>query len=168
MRLDPALTRIDPAAWVAAGATVLGDVWLGADANVWYGSVIRGDIEAIRIGARTNIQDLTVVHADPGFPCTIGAGVTVGHRCVLHGCTIGDGALVGMGAIVMNGAVVGEQSIVGAGALISEGKVFPPKSLIVGFPAQVKRPLHEHELAMLHWSAEHYVEAARAYRSSGR
>jgi carbonic anhydrase/acetyltransferase-like protein (isoleucine patch superfamily) len=168
MSSNAANPEIDPTAWIAANATVLGDVTIGAEASVWFGSVIRGDTSAIRVGARTNIQDLSMLHADPGFPCTVGSDVTVGHRCILHGCTIEDGAMVGMGAIVMNGAVIGAQSIVGAGALIPEGKVFPPRSLIVGFPAQVKRPLADHEIQLLNWSAAHYVTSAQNYRAAGR
>ena len=115
--LDPARTQVDPEAFVARSADVVGDVHVAARASLWYGVVARGDVEAIRVGPESNVQDLTVLHADAGFPCTIGRGVTIGHRCIVHGATIEDHALVGMGAIVMNGAVVGAESLVGAGAL---------------------------------------------------
>lgn len=164
-RLDPALTQIDDTAFIARGAVVLGDVQVGADASVWYGAVLRGDTEAIRVGPRSNVQDGSVLHADPGFPCVLGAEVTVGHRCVVHGARVGDRCLLGMGAILMNGATLGEECLVGAGALITEGKVFPPRSLILGAPAQVRRPLTEAEIADLRSAAAHYVAAARAHRA---
>jgi carbonic anhydrase/acetyltransferase-like protein (isoleucine patch superfamily) len=166
-RLDPGLTRIDPSAFVAPGAVVLGDVELGPEVTVWYGAVVRGDTERIRIGARSNIQDGTVVHADPGFPCLIGTGVTVGHRAVVHGARVGDGSLVGMSATIMNGAVVGERCLVGAGALVASGKELPPGSLVLGAPARVVRPLTEKELADLVEGAAHYVAAGAAYRRAG-
>lgn len=150
-------------AWVADSAWVIGDVSLGEQVSVWFGAVVRGDVEKISIGARSNIQDLCVVHADPGYPTVIGADVTVGHKATLHGCTIGEGALIGIGAIILNGAVIGAQSIVAAGALIPEGKSFPPRSLILGSPAKVVRELSDEELAQLRDSAAHYVANAQRY-----
>ena len=132
---------IDPTAFIAPGAIVLGDVWLGAESSVWYNAVIRGDVDRIAIGEQTNIQDLTMIHADPGIPCTVGNRVTVGHRVILHGCTIEDDCLIGMGAILLNGVRVGRGSIVGAGALLLENMEVAPGSLVVGVPARVVRPL---------------------------
>lgn len=166
-QLDPAATQLDPEAFVARGVVVIGDVHVAAEATLWFGVVARGDVAAIRVGARTNVQDNSVLHADAGFPCTLGEGVTVGHKCIVHGATIGDGALIGMGAIVMNGAVVGEQCLVGAGALITEGKTFPARHLILGSPAKAVRPLKDHELALVAYSAQHYVEAGKAYKAKG-
>lgn len=153
---------------IAAGAIVLGDVWLAAQASVWYNAVLRGDTETLRIGQRSNIQDLSMVHADPGFPTTIGDDVTIGHRAIIHGATIGNGAMIGMGAILLNGVVVGEASLVGAGALLTQGKVFPPRSLILGSPAQVIRPLTDEEVARILASAAHYVRRAQECRGENR
>lgn len=150
-------------AWVAPSADVIGDVHLGADASVWFGAVIRGDNTPIMIGARTNIQEAAMLHSDPGAPLTIGTGCTIGHHAILHGCTIEDDVLIGMGAIILNRAVIGAGSIVGAGALVTEGKVMPPNSLIVGSPARVARTLDDGAAAMLKASAAHYVEKSRAY-----
>lgn len=154
------------ALFVAANATVIGDVVLGEDASVFYSAVVRGDSAAIRIGARTNLQDGVVVHADPAFPATIGSGVSVGHRAVVHGCTIGDGCLVGMGAVVLNGAVVGAGSLVAAGAVVGEGAAIPPRSLVAGVPAKVKRELSDEQVARLRVNADHYVELARAHAAA--
>ena len=150
-------------AWVAPSADVIGDVHLGADASVWFGAVIRGDNTPMLIGARTNIQEAAMLHSDPGAPLTIGTGCTIGHHAILHGCTIEDDVLIGMGAIVLNRAVIGAGSIVGAGALVTEGKVMPPNSLIVGSPARVARTLDDGAAAMLKASAAHYVEKSRTY-----
>ncbi|MDD9908227.1 MAG: gamma carbonic anhydrase family protein [Ahrensia sp.] len=144
--------------WVAPDAHVIGNVHIGEDVGIWFGAVIRGDNEPIRIGEGTNIQENTVMHTDLGFPLTIGKGCTIGHKAMLHGCTIGDNALIGMGAIVLNGAKIGAGSIVGAGALVTEGKEFPEHSLIVGSPAKAVRELDEKALQMLQMSAAHYVE----------
>jgi carbonic anhydrase/acetyltransferase-like protein (isoleucine patch superfamily) len=165
--LDSESTHIDESAFIAKNATVLGNVTVGAHASVWFNVVIRGDVEKIAIGARSNIQDLTMIHADAGSPCTIGAGVTVGHRAIVHGATVEDGAMIGMGAIVMNGAKIGAQSIVAAGALIGEGKEIPPRSLVVGVPGKVIRSLTEPELAALQISADHYVANGRAFKAAG-
>ena len=151
-------------AYVAPGAQVIGAVTLGARASVWFNAVIRGDNDPIVIGADSNVQDGAVVHADPGAPTTIGSEVTGGHRAIVHGATIGDRSLIGMGAIVLNGAVIGADCLVGAGALVTEGKVFPPRSLIIGSPARVARTLTDSEVAGLRLSAATYVANARRYR----
>lgn len=145
-------------------AVVIGDVVIGEDSSVWFNSVVRGDVHFIRIGRRTNVQDLCLLHVTHDtYPLVIGDEVTVGHHVVLHGCTVKDRVLVGMGAIVMDGAVIGEDSIVGAGALVTEGTVVPPKSLILGAPAKVRRPVTDAELAWIKESAENYVRYARDY-----
>lgn len=152
-------------AWVADNATVIGDVALGPRASIWYGAVVRGDVNKIRIGADTNIQDNSVIHVDSsGFDTVIGDGVTVGHRVVLHGCHIGDGALIGIGAIVLNGAEIGPGALVGAGALVPPGKKIGAGMLAIGSPARETRPLTEEEKADLRHSAPHYVELARGHR----
>ncbi|OYY67458.1 gamma carbonic anhydrase family protein [Sphingomonas sp. 28-63-12] len=150
-------------AWVAPSADVIGDVHLGADSSVWFGAVIRGDNTPMMIGARSNIQDSAMLHSDPGAPLTIGADCTIGHHAILHGCTLGDSVLIGMGAIILNRAVIGVGSIVGAGALVTEGKTFPPNSLIVGSPARAIRELDAAAAAMLKASAAHYVAKSQAY-----
>jgi carbonic anhydrase/acetyltransferase-like protein (isoleucine patch superfamily) len=149
--------------WVAPGAHVIGDVRLGEDVSVWFGAIVRGDNEPIRIGARSNIQDLSVLHSDPGSPLTIGEGVTIGHKVVLHGCTIGDNSLIGLGASVLNRARIGANSLVGAGALVTEGKVFPDGVLIVGAPARVARELTPEQIEGVKRSAEHYVANGRRF-----
>ncbi|MEO1327506.1 MAG: gamma carbonic anhydrase family protein [Pseudomonadota bacterium] len=149
--------------WVSDTADVIGKVTLHADASVWFGSVLRGDMERITVGARTNIQDHSVLHTDAGFPLVLGEGVTVGHRVMLHGCQIGDSALIGIGATVLNGAIIGANSLVGAHALVTEGKTFPEGVLIMGTPAKVVRELSEQEIAHLKLSAEHYVANARRF-----
>lgn len=143
--------------WVAPDATVVGNVELHDDASIWFGAVLRGDSERIVVGPQSNVQDLTVIHADPGFPAIIGRGCTIGHRAMLHGCTIGDNSLVGMGAIVLNGAVVGKNCLVGAGALIPEGKTIPDNSLALGSPARVVRELDAAAIEGLGRAAAHYV-----------
>lgn len=167
LHLDPALRRVHPSAFVARGALVWGDVHLGADVSVWFGSVIRGDTEAIRIGPRSNIQDGTVIHADPGFVVQIGQGVTIGHRCVIHGATVGDGAMIGMGSVLLNGCVIGARSIVGAGALVPGGRSYPEEHLILGSPARAIRALRPDEIEGLERSAQHYVDAGEAWRAAG-
>jgi len=154
---------IHPTAFIAPGADVLGDVRVGADASVWYRSVLRGDIAAITVGERTNIQDLTMVHVDEGFPCAIGAGVGVGHRCILHGCTIEDDCLIGMGSVLLNGVRVGTGSVIGAGAVVPEGMVVPPGSLVLGVPARVKRPVDDELRSRIRLTVEHYVRLARLH-----
>lgn len=152
-----------PSAFVARGAVVVGDVAVGEQASIWFSAVIRGDTESIRVGDRANIQDGAVVHADPGFPTVIGDDVTVGHRAIVHGCTVGDGTLIGMGATILNGARIGRGCIVGANALVKEGAEFPDGSLIVGMPAKSVRSLDEAGAADLRRLAEHYVANARRF-----
>ena len=161
--IDELAPALGPGAWAAPSADLIGDVRLGPRASVWFGAVIRADNTRILIGEESNIQDGAVGHSDPGAPLTIGPRVTVGHQAILHGCTIGEGALVGMGARVLNGAVIGDRCLVGAGALVTEGKRFEAGLLIVGAPARVLRPLSEQELAMLKLSAAHYANKAAHY-----
>jgi carbonic anhydrase/acetyltransferase-like protein (isoleucine patch superfamily) len=161
--IDELAPALGPGAWAAPSADLIGDVRLGPRASVWFGAVIRADNTRILIGEESNIQDGAVGHSDPGAPLTIGPRVTVGHQAILHGCTIGEGALVGMGARVLNGAIIGDRCLVGAGALVTEGKRFEAGLLIVGAPARVLRPLSEQELAMLELSAAHYANKAAHY-----
>ncbi len=165
-RFERHMPDVAPDAYVADNATVLGRVRLGAKASVWFGASVRGDNDDIAIGAGSNVQDGAVLHVDPGFPMKIGERVSIGHQAMLHGCTIGDGALIGIQAIVLNGAVIGEQSLVGAGALVTEGKQFPPRSLILGAPAKVMRELTEQDLRMLKAAADSYIERSARYRAS--
>ncbi|MFD1744164.1 gamma carbonic anhydrase family protein [Rhizobium helianthi] len=144
--------------WIAPTAQVMGKVALGDEVGIWFGAVLRGDNEWITIGARTNIQENTVIHTDWGFPTTIGEGCTIGHSAIIHGCTIGDNSLIGMGATVLNGAKIGKNCLVGANALVTEGKEFPDNSLIVGSPAKAIRTLDEAAAAKLRLSAESYVQ----------
>ena len=151
--------------FVAPNATLIGRVRLHPDASVWFNCVLRGDNEWIEVGQGSNVQDGCVLHTDPGFPLTIGQGVTVGHKVMLHGCTIGDNALIGIGSTILNGATVGENCLVGAHALITEGKSFPDGSLILGSPARVARELSDAEIAAMRESASHYVANATRYLS---
>ena len=144
--------------WVAPTAAVIGDVVLEEDVSIWFGAVLRGDCERLHVGAGSNIQDGSVLHADPGSPLRIGRNVTVGHQCMLHGCTVEDGALIGIGAVVLNGAVIGAGSLLGAKSLVPEGREYPPNSLILGAPARVLRELKPEEQAALAHGAEHYRE----------
>ena len=163
--IDGIAPQVADSAWVADSAQVIGRVELAEDASIWFGVVIRGDQpEPVRIGRRSNIQEACVLHADLGQPLTVGDDVTVGHQAMLHGCTIGDGSLIGIGAVVLNGARIGRHCLVGAGALVTEGKAFPDGSLIVGSPAVVKRQLSPQQIAGLLASAAHYVENARRFR----
>ncbi len=154
--------------WIAPDARVIGLVTIGADVGIWFGAVLRGDNEPIVIGARTNIQENTVVHTDPDKPVTIGEGCTIGHGAIIHGCTIGNNSLVGMGATVLNGAVIGDNCLIGANALVTEGKVFPDNSLIVGAPARVVRTLDAAAIAGLKASAESYVRNWRRFKAELR
>jgi carbonic anhydrase/acetyltransferase-like protein (isoleucine patch superfamily) len=156
--------KAHPSAWIAPSAVVVGDVHLGEDASVWFNAVLRGDTETITIGARSNIQDLTMIHTDPGFPTWIGTDVTVGHRAIIHGATVGNGSLVGMGAILLNGVEVGEQCLIAAGSVLTQGKIFPPRTLILGSPAKVVRELTDEDLLQLVGSAAHYVHKAKDYQ----
>jgi len=151
--------------WIAPDAVLVGDVRVGRNAGIWFGVVIRGDNEPIVVGDDTNVQEHTVMHTDPGFPLTVGSGCTIGHRAMLHGCTVGDNSLIGMGAIVLNGARIGRNCLVGAGALVTEGKEFPDNSLIVGAPAKAIRVLDEAAVARLGASAAHYVANGRRFQA---
>jgi carbonic anhydrase/acetyltransferase-like protein (isoleucine patch superfamily) len=154
--------------WIAPEAHVIGRVRLGRDASVWFGSVLRGDNEWIEIGEATNIQEGCLLHTDMGFPMTIGPGCTIGHHAVLHGCTIGENSLVGMGATILNGAQIGANSIVGANSLVTEGKQFPDNSLIVGSPARAIRTIEGEAVGRLKWTARHYVENWQRFASRMR
>lgn len=159
--------RVHPSCFVEDSAQVIGEVELGEDSSVWFNSVLRGDVNPIRIGQRTNIQDLTMVHVTSHrFSTSIGDDVTVGHHVVLHGCTVGNRVLVGMGAIVMDGVEIGDDCIIGAGTLLTPGTKVPPGSLVVGSPGKVKRPLTDEERAFLLESARHYVHTAADHRAS--
>lgn len=155
---------VEPSAFVAREATLVGDVQVGANASIWFGAIARGDNAPVRIGVRSNVQEGAVLHADPGFPLTIGDDVTVGHQAMLHGCTIGAGSLIGIQAVVLNGAVIGAESLVGAGAVVTERKEFPPRSLILGAPAKVVRELTDADVANLLQSAVGYARKGAEYR----
>jgi len=156
---------IDPSAFIAPGAVVLGDVTLGSDSSIWYHTVVRADMAPIVIGERTNVQDLSMVHVDADVPCRIGSRVGVGHRAILHGCTVDDDCLIGMGAILLNHVRVGTGSVVGAGAVLPEGFEVPPGSLVVGVPARVVRPVDQPLSDRIRWTWEHYVEQARRHKT---
>ena len=162
--LDTIAPLMANSAWVADSAQVMGNVELAEDTSIWFGAVVRGDTEVIRIGRGSNIQDCSVLHADIGMPLTIGENVTVGHQVMLHGCTIGDGSLIGIGAVVLNGAKIGKGSIVGAGSLVTEGKEFPDGAMIIGSPAKAVRELNEAQQNALKMSAIHYIENAKRFQ----
>ncbi|MET1116093.1 MAG: gamma carbonic anhydrase family protein [Comamonas sp.] len=166
--LEGRAPQLAASAWVADSAQVIGDVTLGEDVSIWFGSVLRGDTSNLRIGAGTNIQDGSVLHADPGQPLVVGERVTVGHQVMLHGCTIGDESLIGIGAVVLNGAKIGRNCLVGAGALVTEGKEFPDGSMIIGSPAKVVRELTAEQIDGLRQSAQHYIDNARRYQNGLR
>jgi len=157
---ESSVPKVDATAFVAWNAEVVGDVELGEGSSVWYGATLRGDVNSIRVGRRSNVQDGAVLHVASSFPCVIGEGVTVGHRAVVHACRIGDWSLVGMGAVVLDGAEIGQESIVGAGALVTQGKSFPPRTLILGSPAKAVRALTTEEAEHLHAHAIAYSELA--------
>ena len=154
---------VEGGAYMAQGAVVTGDVTLGEDVGVWFQCVLRGDDAPLVIGARTNVQDLTMIHADPGQPNVIGSEVTIGHRVVLHGASVGDRSLIGMGAVLLGGSKIGEESLVAAGAVVKEGFEVPPRSLVAGVPARIVRPLKDEEVARFVASANGYVEKIRIY-----
>lgn len=162
--LDGIRPEIHPDAWIAPDAVLIGRVVVKAGASVWFGAVLRGDNEEITVGEGSNVQENSVLHTDMGFPLTIGADCTIGHRAMLHGCTIHDGSLIGMGATVLNGAVIGAGSLIGATALVSEGKEFPPASLVIGTPGKVRREMDATELAGLRESAAQYRANAARFR----
>ena len=156
--------HIDPSAFVADNATILGDVTIGKDSSILFGAVLRAEHAAMVIGARTNVQDNCVLHVDEDFPIAIGDGVTIGHGAIIHGCTIGSNTLVGMGAIVLNGAQIGENCLIGAGTLVPQGMIVPDGSMVIGVPGRIKRPLRDEEIAQNRESAASYVQEAQEYR----
>ena len=160
---DTAPQLADDTVFVAPGAQVMGNVVLGSQSGIWFNAVLRGDNEPMKIGARSNIQDLTMIHSDPGAAVTIGEGCTIGHKAIIHGCTIGDNTLIGMGAIVLNRARIGSNCLIGAGALVTEGTEIPDGSLVVGAPGKVIRQLNENAIAALKMSAEHYLQNAARF-----
>ena len=157
--------EIDASAFVADSANLIGKVTVEANASVWFGVTIRGDNERITIGEGSNVQEGTIMHTDMGYPLTLGKGVTVGHQAMLHGCTVGDGALIGIQAVILNGAKIGKGCLVGAGALVTEGKEFPDYSLIIGAPAKAVRTLGEEDLARLKGNADSYVERGQMFKA---
>lgn len=166
LALECGSPTVDASAWVAPTATLVGRVNLGPDSSVWYQAVLRADSEEITVGGGSNLQDGVVAHVDPGFPLTIGENVSVGHNAVLHGCTVGDGTLVGMAAVIMNGAVVGENCLVAAGALVTEGARIPPRSLVAGVPAKVRRELTDEEVEHCTVNALTYRDLAGVHRGA--
>lgn len=166
--LDGLAPRLGRDVYVAPNATVVGDVHLGDEVSIWFGAVLRGDVERLTVGAWSNVQDNSVLHSDPGSPLVVGERVTVGHGCILHGCRIGDGALIGMGSTILNDARIGRNCLVGADALVTEGKEFPDGMLIVGSPARAIRPLTPEELARMAESPGRYVERGKVYQQGLR
>ena len=156
---------MDPSAFIASNAVVLGDVTIAAQASIWFGAVVRGDAERIYVGRETNIQDLCVLHADPGFPCLIGAAVTVGHAAVVHGAEVEDGVMIGMRSVVMNGACIGTGSIIGAGAIFPEGKQIPPGSVVLGVPGRIVRQATAEDASRIKAAARHYAELGGQFRA---
>jgi carbonic anhydrase/acetyltransferase-like protein (isoleucine patch superfamily) len=165
-KLGDLIPAIDPDAWVAESAVLIGRVELAAGSSVWFNATIRADNDRVRIGARSNVQDGSVIHTDEGVPVVIGEGVTVGHQVMLHGCTIGDGSLIGIQAVILNGAKIGRDCLIGAGSLITEGKEIPDRSMVMGSPGKVVRTLTDQEVERIRRGNQHYVEASRRYRLS--
>jgi carbonic anhydrase/acetyltransferase-like protein (isoleucine patch superfamily) len=163
-RLGEKTPQLAHSVWIAPNATVIGDVRLAENVSIWWNAVLRGDNDPISIGANTNIQDGSVLHTDIGMPLTLGCNITVGHMVMLHGCTVGDGSLIGIKSVILNGAVIGRQCLIGANTLIPEGKVIPDRSLVMGSPGKVVRELTDEQIARLAYSAAHYVENAQRYR----
>jgi carbonic anhydrase/acetyltransferase-like protein (isoleucine patch superfamily) len=160
--------RLGEGVFLAPTATLIGDVTLGEGSSVWFGTVVRGDVHTIRIGARTNVQDLSLLHVTGGkFALTIGDDVTIGHHCVVHGCTVGSRVLIGMGAVVLDGATIGEESIVAAGAVVPEGATFPPRSLLMGIPAKKVRDITDADVARILEGRDNYKELQALYRAEG-
>lgn len=166
LRLPESEPKIDWSVFRAPGSVVAGDVTIGPESSVWYNVVIRADVAPVRIGARTNIQDGSLLHADPGFPCIVGDDVTIGHHAIVHGAKVGDGALIGMGATLLNGVEIGEEAIVAAGAVVTEGTVVPPGTLVAGIPAKVKRELDAEDRARGREGAAGYVHNAQRHRQA--
>ena len=164
-QLEELAPRIADTAWVADSAQVIGNVELAEDASVWFGCILRGDGERLSIGRGCNVQDGSVIHADPGFPVTLGQNVSIGHQVMLHGCTVGDGSLIGIQSVLLNGAKIGKNCLVGAGSLVTEGKEFPDGSMIMGSPAKVVRQLTPEQIEGLQRVAKHYVENARRFKA---
>ena len=164
-QLDDLTPVIAHSAWVADSAQIMGNVTLAENTSVWFGAVLRGDTSTITVGKGSNVQDNSVLHADMGMPLVIGEGVTVGHQVMLHGCTVGDNSLIGIGAIVLNGVKIGNNCLVGAGALVTEGKEFADGSMIIGSPAKAVRMLSPEQINSLKMSAQHYIENARRYQA---
>ena len=164
-RLDEQTPRVADTAWVADSAQVMGHVELAEGTSVWFGAILRGDNELLRIGKGSNVQDGAVIHADPGFPVSLGENVSVGHRVMLHGCTVGDGSLIGIGAVVLNGAKIGRNCLVGAGALVTGGKEFPDGSMILGSPAKAVRELAPEQIEGMRRGAAHYVRNAKRFKA---
>lgn len=156
---------LDNTVWIAPNATVIGAAHFGPGSSVWWGTVVRADDERIDIGARTNIQDNSVLHADPGVPLVLGDDVSIGHMAMLHGCTVGQGSLIGIKAVILNKAVIGKECLIGANTLIPEGKVIPDRSLVVGSPGRIVRTLTDAEVARLYAIAQHYVDSSELYRT---
>ncbi|WP_398313471.1 gamma carbonic anhydrase family protein [Zoogloea sp.] len=163
-RLGERAPQLKEGVWIADTATVIGDVRLGKNVNVWFGAILRGDNDPITIGDNTNVQDGSVLHTDDGVPLDIGANVTIGHKVMLHGCTVGEGSLIGINAVVLNRAVIGKNCLIGANSLIPEGKVIPERSLVCGSPGRIIRELTDHEISRLKASADGYVENALRYQ----
>lgn len=164
-QLDKLTPRVHETAYVAESAQVIGNVELAEGASIWFGAILRGDNEVMRIGKNSNVQDGSMLHSDPGSPLTLGENVTIGHQVMLHGCTVGDGSLVGIKAVVLNGAKIGKNCLVGAGSLVTEGKEFPDGTMILGSPARVVRELSPEQIAGLRHAADHYVDNAKRYRA---
>ena len=150
--------------WIAPNATVIGNVQLLKDASVWFNAVLRGDVELITVGQGSNVQDGVIIHTDPGFPCTIGKNVTVGHLAMLHGCEIGDGSLIGIGSVILNGAKIGKNCIIGSKALVTEGMEIPDGAMVLGIPGKVKKILNEEEQSVVSLGAEHYIQNYKKYK----
>jgi carbonic anhydrase/acetyltransferase-like protein (isoleucine patch superfamily) len=167
-RLSYRANQVDPSAWLAPNCTVLGDVTIGAESSVWFGAVVRADTDPVRIGRRTNVQDLCLLHADPGFPCTVGDDVTIGHAAIVHGATVADRVMIGMRAVVLNGARIGEHAVIGAGAVVTEGTVVPPGSLVLGVPGKVRREVTPEEVQRIERAARHYAAQAQALRAAAQ
>lgn len=163
-RLGDKIPQLGSGVWIAPNATVIGDVRLAENVSIWWNAVLRGDNDPVMIGANTNIQDGSVLHTDEGVPLALGRDITVGHMVMLHGCSVGDGSLIGIKSVILNGAVIGKNCLIGANTLIPEGKTIPDRSLVMGSPGKVVRELTDEQIARIAWSAQHYVQNAQRYR----